>query len=335
MKGYKGFDKDLTCRGKQYEIGRTEHEEDAMLCQKGLHFCENPHDVFGYYSAGEGHRFCEVSAEDVSDERKTEDSKRVCKTLKVEAEISVLQICKIAVRAFFENFNFKEKIAAADANNAGDYGAANAGNYGAANAGDYGAANAGDYGAANAGDCGAANAGYKGAANAGNYGAANAGNCGAANAGDYGAANAGDYGAANAGDCGAANVGNYGAANAGNKGAANAGDYGAANAGAYGAANAGDCGAANAGAYGAANAGNCGAANAGYKGAASVGDNGVAVVSTKGRAKGGKGSILVLVNRDEYNEIVEFKAVQVDGAEVKADIWYRLEDGNLLEDEQS
>ena len=255
MKGYKGFDKDLTCRGKQYEIGRTEHEEDAMLCQKGLHFCENPHEVFGYYSPGEGHRFCEVSAEDVSDEHGTENSKRVCKTLKVEAEISVFQICKIAVRAFFENFNFKKKVAAADANNAGDYGAANAGN----------------------------------------YGAANAGNCGAANAGDCGAANAGNYGAANAGDCGAANAGNYGAANAG--------DYGAA--------------------------------NAGYKGAASVGDNGVAVVSTKGRAKGGKGSILVLVNRDEYNEIVEFKAVQVDGAEVKADTWYRLEDGNLVEDEQS
>ena len=222
MKGYKGFDKDLTCRGKQYEIGRTEHEEDAVLCQKGFHFCENPHEVFGYYSAGERHRFCEVSAEDVSDERETENSKRVCKTLKVEAEISVFQICKIAVRAFFENFNFKKKVAAADANNAGD--------------------------------CGAANAGYKGAANAGN--------CGAANAGDYGAANAG----------------------------------------------------------------NCGAA--------SVGDDGVAVVSTKGRAKGGKGSVLVLVNRDEHNKIVEFKAVQVDGVEVKADTWYRLEDGNLVEDEQ-
>lgn len=74
--------------------------------------------------------------------------------------------------------------------------------------------------------------------------------------------------------------------------------------------------------------------NAGYYGAASVGEYGVAVVSTKGRAKGGKSSILVLVNRDEYNEIVEFKAVQVDGVEVKADTWYRLKNGNLVEDEQ-
>ena len=278
MKGYKGFDKDLTCRGKQYEVGRTEHEEDVVLCKKGLHFCENPHDVFRYYGAGDGHRFCEVSAEDVSDERESEDTKRVCKTLKVEAEISVFQICKIAVKTFFKNFNLTGKIADADSNNAGDGGAANAG--------------------------------YRGAANAGNYGAANAGNYGAANAGNYGAANAGDGGAANAGDGGAANAGNYGAANAGYRGAANAGNYGAANAGDGGAANAGD------------------------GGAASVGENGVAVVSTKGRAKGGKGAILVLVNRDEDGNISEFKAVQVDDIEVKADTWYRLDNGNLVEEEQ-
>ena len=260
MKGYKGFDKDLKCKDKQYEIGRTEHEDAAKLCKAGMHFCTNPHDIFGYYPAGEGNRFCEVTASEVSDE-KEDDSKRVCKTLKVEAEISVFQICRIAVSTFFENFGFRKKIESADTNNAGDYGAANAG--------DYGAANAGNKGAANAGDCGAANAGNKGAANAG----------------DCGAANAGDYGAANAGDCGAAN--------AGNKGAANAGDYGAA----------------------------------------SVGEKGVAIVSTGGKAKGGKGSVLVLVNRDDYGNITEFKTVQVDGKEVKEDTWYMLDNGELKEAE--
>ena len=213
MKGYKGFDKDLKCRDLQYEVGKEAAVDgDIELCKRGIHFCENPHDVFNYYAPGKNNRFAVVEAEDVSDERNDNDSKRVCKRLTVKAEISVFEICKIAVSTFFENFGFKKKIESADTNNAGDYGAANAGNYGAANAGDYGAANAGDYGAANAGNCGAANAG----------------NYGAANAGDYGAANAGDYGAANAGDCGAANAGNYGAANAGDYGAANAGDYGAA-----------------------------------------------------------------------------------------------------------
>ena len=163
IKGFKGFDKDLKCRDKQYAIGETFTEDDTKLCEYGMHFCVNPHDIFGYYEAGNNNRFCEVEASDVSDEREN-DSKRVAKTLFVKAEISVFQICKIAVSTFFENFGFKKKIESADCNEAGYKGAANAGNYRAANAGNYGAANAGDWGAANAGDWGAANAGDYGAA---------------------------------------------------------------------------------------------------------------------------------------------------------------------------
>ena len=207
--GYKGFDKNLQCRGFQYEVGKEYETDEAELCQKGFHFCENPHDVLSYYSAGEGNRFAIVEASDVSDE-KQDDSKRVSKRIRIKAEISVFEMCKIAVSAFFENFGFKKKIESAETNNAGYRGAANAGNCGAANAGYRGAANAGNYGAANAGDCGAANAGDRGAANAGYRGAANAGDCGAANAGDCGAANAGNCGAANAGNCGAAIVSNGG-----------------------------------------------------------------------------------------------------------------------------
>ena len=186
--GYKGFNENWKCRDMQYEVGKEyEYAGDVKLCKSGYHFCRNPHDVFDYYSAGNGNKFAIVEASEVSEEREN-DSKRVAKRLKIKAEISVFEICKIAVSAFFENFGFKKKIESADTNNAG--------NRGAANAGDYGAANAGDGGAANAGDCGAANAGNRGAANAGNRGAANAGDYGAANAGDRGAANAGDYGAA-------------------------------------------------------------------------------------------------------------------------------------------
>ena len=317
MKGYKGFNKDLKCRDFQYEIGKEFETDNAVLCEKGFHFCENPHDVFAYYGAGDNNRFCYIEAEDVSDEKK-EDSKRACKKIKITDEISVFHICKIAVSTFFENFGFKEKIEKSDCNNAGNYGAANAGNYGAANAGDYGAANAGDFGAANAGNYGAANAGDYGAANAGDFGAANAGYKGAANAGDFGAANAGNYGAANAGYKGAANAGNFGAANAGNCGAANAGDFGAANAGYKGAANAGNYGAANAGDYGAANAGNFGAAN----------------VLNNGKVKGGYGCVLVARNIEYVDgklEVTDWACSIVDGVNIKADTWYKLKDGKLIE----
>ena len=169
VKGYKGFDKNLKCRDFQYEIGKEYETERAELHREGFHFCENPHDVLNYYSAGDGNRFAVVEASEVSDE-KGDDSKRVSKRISVKAEISVFEICRIAVSAFFENFGFRKKIESADTNNAGDCGAANAGDYGAANAGDCGAANAGDCGAANAGDCGAANAGNCGAAIVSNNG---------------------------------------------------------------------------------------------------------------------------------------------------------------------
>ena len=326
--GYKGFDKNLQCCGFQYEVGKEYETDEAKLCEKGFHFCENPHDVLDYYGAGEGHRFAIVEASDVSDEKENEDSKRVAKRIKVKAEISVFEICKISVSAFFENFGFKKKIESADTNNAGDCGAANAGDKGAANAGNCGAANAGYRGAANAGDWGAANAGDKGAANAGNYGAANAGYRGAANAGNYGAANAGNCGAANAGYRGAANAGDYGAANAGYRGAANAGDYGAANAGDWGAANAGD--------YGAANAGDWGAANAGYRGAANAGDYGAAIVSNNGRVKGGYGCVLVArniewVSDNNRYEVTDWACGIVDGVNLKEDTWYKLDNGKLVE----
>ena len=162
MKAYKGFDKDLKCRGYQYQIGGEYTEDSAKLCKKGFHACELPHDVFNYYAPAES-RFCEVDL-DATDEQNSEDSKRVGARIKIGAEISVFEIAKISVKAFFDRMQFTEKIAASNTNNAGDYGAANAGYRGAANAGYCGAANAGDYGAAIVRDGGKAKVGKSGVA---------------------------------------------------------------------------------------------------------------------------------------------------------------------------
>lgn len=54
MKVYKATDKDMKCRGFQYEIGKTaEVDGDAKLCERGLHACEMPIDVLGYYAPGD------------------------------------------------------------------------------------------------------------------------------------------------------------------------------------------------------------------------------------------------------------------------------------------
>ena len=49
IKGYKGFNSDMTCRDFQYEVGKEYQTDKAKTCETGFHFCENPFDVWGYY----------------------------------------------------------------------------------------------------------------------------------------------------------------------------------------------------------------------------------------------------------------------------------------------
>ncbi len=160
MKGYKGFDRDLKCRGKQYKIGQTEREETAELCNKGLHYCEYPLDCFGYYPPADS-RYCEVDAEEVSD-KKDDDSKRVAKSLTIGAEIGIPGIAKASVeyimgRVSSQKTNTGRQSAATNtgrqsaATNTGDRSAAtNTGDWSAAtNTGNWSAAtNTGDQSAA-------------------------------------------------------------------------------------------------------------------------------------------------------------------------------------------
>ena len=60
MKGYKGFNQDLTCRDFQYEIGKTYEMSGLIgLCSRGFHFCETLTDCFDYYDKHSS-RFCEI-----------------------------------------------------------------------------------------------------------------------------------------------------------------------------------------------------------------------------------------------------------------------------------
>ena len=112
MIGYKGFDQNWRCRGKQYEVGKTYEEEKAVLCQEGMHFCENPFDVFMYYSPGNRARYAEVEADDISPEKDI-DSKRVCKKLTIKAELNIIGIVKAGMAYIKEHIDvekIKEKV---------------------------------------------------------------------------------------------------------------------------------------------------------------------------------------------------------------------------------
>ena len=91
MKGYKGFEKGLICRGKQYAENTVFEEENAEICKNGMHFCKNPFDVLNHYGFvsddGELNEFCEVEA---LDEAKTDDNIKYCtKKLKVGVRLGI------------------------------------------------------------------------------------------------------------------------------------------------------------------------------------------------------------------------------------------------------
>ena len=180
IKAYKAFDKDLSCRGFKYEVGK-EYEEtgDIKACEKGFHACPYPLDVFGYYTPA-GSRFCEVEQSGKIDDS---ESDKVCSSkIRIGAELDIRGLVKAAVSYVKERCTNECNAEPGKPATAGYRGAATAGYRGAATAGDSGAATAGDYGAATVGDSGAATAGDYGAATAGDYGAATAGYRGAATA---------------------------------------------------------------------------------------------------------------------------------------------------------
>ena len=170
---YKGFDKNLKCRGFRFEVGQTyTHEGDVEACAGGFHACEYPLNVFRYYAPANS-RFAVVEQSgDLS--RRCDDTKVASRTITIKAELDLPGLIRAAIEYTFKQA--KPVDPASPASATGDQGAASAtGRYGAASATGYqGAASAtGCQGAASAtGDQGAAIAvGYQGRAMAGETGA--------------------------------------------------------------------------------------------------------------------------------------------------------------------
>ena len=100
MRACKGFDRDLKCRGFQYEVGGEYTEETAELCKCGPHACENPLDTLRYYRPGDS-RYCEVEIED-NGQRSSYDSKVCGKHIRIGAEIGLEGVINAGVRFVFD-----------------------------------------------------------------------------------------------------------------------------------------------------------------------------------------------------------------------------------------
>ena len=114
MKGYKGFNPGLICKDKQYQENTIFEEPEAKICEKGMHFCENPFDVLDYYdlirSDGTPNEFTEVEA---LDEPKTDDKKKFCsRKLKIGVKLGLSGFIKACV-----DFVLEKTIAEAPSEN--------------------------------------------------------------------------------------------------------------------------------------------------------------------------------------------------------------------------
>ena len=96
IKSYKGFDKNMQCRGFQYEVGK-EYEMDGEIkcCNRGFHACKSPLEVWDYYDMLNS-RFAEVEQSGKIDEEKK--STKVCSShIKIKAELKLADIINIGV----------------------------------------------------------------------------------------------------------------------------------------------------------------------------------------------------------------------------------------------
>ncbi|WP_079791815.1 DUF7666 domain-containing protein [Salmonella enterica] len=94
---FKGFKQDLTCRGFQFEIGKTfEHEGKVRACSAGFHSCEYPLDCFSYYPPAES-RYAETVAEGDISREDGGDSKIASASITIKAELTMPEFVQRAI----------------------------------------------------------------------------------------------------------------------------------------------------------------------------------------------------------------------------------------------
>ncbi|HHF4197897.1 TPA: hypothetical protein ACPOQJ_001456 [Haemophilus influenzae] len=299
---YKGFKQDWTCRGYQYEVGKTyEHKGNVKACESGFHACEYPLDVLSYYSpAVSKFAVVKMSGETSKD---SDDTKIASAKITIETEINLPEMIKKAV----EWIKGKVDWDAAKVSNTGNWSAAtNTGDQSAAtNTGDQSAATNTGYRsvATNTGDQSAAtNTGYRSAATNTGYRSA-ATNTGyrsvATNTGDRSAATNTGYRSA------ATNTGYRSAAtNTGYRSVATNTGYRSA------------------------------ATNTGDQSVAEIsGKQSIAVaLGWQSKAKASINGAIVCVYRNHDGELIHIKASKVGENNIKADTWYTLDEfGEFVE----
>ena len=305
---YKAMDKNMMCRGKQYEVGKTYHEDEANCCHAGMHACENPLDVLHYYPLKDSPRFFEVECGGNVDKSR-EDSKLACTELTVKGEVNFAGLVKATVNAVFNRVKGKYPFSSGDCSTAGSSGYSST----AGSSGDYSTAGS-------SGDCSTAGSSgrYSTAGSSGYYSTAGS-------SGRYSTAgSSGRYSTAgSSGRCSTAgSSGRYSTAGS-------SGYYSTAGSSGYSstAGSSGDYSTA-----GSSGDSSTAAATGAYCIAKADGKDSIAVVNGAcGKARGTLGCYLVLTEYDDDGHMICAKMARVDGSAIRENVYYTLKNGEFVE----
>ncbi|MFY5611547.1 DUF7666 domain-containing protein [Acinetobacter baumannii] len=297
---YKGFDKNLQCRGFQYEIGKTfKHKGKVKACGSGFHACEYPLDVFGYYAPGELNRFAVVEQSgDLS--RGNDDTKVASKSITIKAEVDIPFLVKAAIEYTTSRCEPIKEDSPAFTDKDHGQAVATGDNSASSATGDNSASSATGYNSASS-----ATGDNSASLTTGHYSASSA-------TGDNSASSATGYKSASS-------------ATGDNSASSATGDNSASSATGYKSASSAT--------------GNWAASlTTGHYSESQIKDQkddqyGVAIsIGYEGKAKASEGSAIVLTHRNSDGEILHIRASKVGENGVKADTWYQLDaNGQFVE----
>ena len=99
VKGYKGFSPGMICRDKQYAENTLFHEQEAKMCEKGMHFCFYPLDVLSHYPPIIGSEISEYAeVEAPCSKVLTGDADKCCTNeLHIKNKLSIGELCQAAI----------------------------------------------------------------------------------------------------------------------------------------------------------------------------------------------------------------------------------------------
>ncbi len=296
MKAYKGFNKDMTCRGFQYEEGKEYTTDKAELCNSGFHACEHPLNCFDYYAPSES-VYHEVELEEVSDERES-DTKVCAKKIKIGAALDIKGLIKAAFEYTSERCTNCEI--------GGDMSALTGGDMSALTGGDMSALTGGNRSALTGGNRSALTGGYRSALTGGNMSALAGGNRSALTGGYMSALTGGNMSALTGGYMSALTGGNMSALTGGYMSALTGGNMSALT------------------------GGNRSALTGGYRSALAGGNMSALRGGESSKFKGGMWSVFACEIWED-GTIKGVTTAVVDGETIKPDTWYKLENGEFVE----